>query len=149
MRGDDDLVVPVRPPVGVPNLDAVVASDDCPHRGLGAHCCELLDGPLDVGAGATDDGAPCWRSGDRQQTVVVEELEQVARGIHERGAGRARPHTRDDWHHEVLNEVARVAALAQEGVEGARVVLRLTQETPRGQMEPLDLGEHSQVRRIS
>ncbi len=142
--------------------DAVVVVVDRHALGRAAHAAhrrrelgggELLRRPFDVAPRSPDHGAPLGGAGDPQRAVVLEEGEQRARRIAQRGTGRARPHARDQRHHEMVDEVRRVAPGVEEVTEGDDgPVLSpaglVGGEEPLGRpVEPLDLDQHPHVAR--
>ncbi len=69
----------------------------------------------DVGARAAGDGPPRGRAEDAEHPVVLEEREEVARGVVQRRRRVARPDGGHQRLHEVPHEVGAEAALVEEG----------------------------------
>ena len=84
--------------------------------------------------------------------MVVEELEEVAGRVVQGDVGVAGPDRGDEGLHEVPLEVRREAAGAQEvpqrRVDPPESFGRVSEEGPRAAVEPRDLGDQPQVRRV-
>ena len=99
---------------------------------------------------AAGDGAPLRAAEDAEHAVVLQEREEVARGVVERDLGVARPHGGHERLHEVAREVRREAALGEELAQRrGRGPRRRRQERAGPAVEARDLGEHPQVARVA
>jgi hypothetical protein len=102
--------------------------------------------PGDVRAGAAGHGAPLRGAEDAEHAVVLEEGEEVARGVVERRGRVARPHGGDERLHEVAHEARREAARGQEVAQGLVAgVLGSAEHGARPAVEPRDLQQHPPV----
>ena len=146
VRRDDDRVVGRRGAAAVGDLDAVGELADRGHLGVEAYVVEAGGHRGDVGPGSAGHRAPLGRPEDAEHAVVLEEGEEVARGVVERGGGVARPHGRDQRLHEVAHEAGCEAALVEELAQrlvGAVVVGR--QDCSGTTVEARDLQQHPPV----
>ena len=105
---------------------------------------QALGDPLDVGPRTADHGPPLGSPADRQQTVVVEEREEVEGRIVHRRAGGARPHSRDHRDEKVRAEVVGEAVRRRERAERRAVVSGRQQLSSRS-VEADDFAEHPQI----
>ena len=105
MRGDHDRVGAVQVADGVDELHAVRLARDLADRGRRAYVADRGGHLVDVRPGAPGHRAPLRRTRDRQEAMVLQELEQVARRIAQRRFVAGGPYARHDGDRVVRDEV--------------------------------------------
>ncbi len=98
-----------------------------------------------VGAGPAGDRAPGVRLAEADQTVVVEEPEQVVDRVLQRAPGRRGPHGGRDRDEEVVAERGPEATVGEVLAEGHARRRGPVEDRPRVAVEAQDVGEHPEV----
>ena len=148
VRGDDSLVERREPIVGGPHVHPLAVPQHGGDRGGASDVGQSRGERIDVRGRAADDRAPGGGAAELEHAVMLQEREQVPRGIGRRIAGARRPHAGDQGHREVRDEVPGESAGGQELAPRRSGLLGARQHSPRRPVEAGYLSQHPQVPRV-